>query len=62
MDALAVGAARLAGERLPGGAGFLAGVPAALAGGVGGIGHDAQCVGVLQVVRRFNAIFNRKGN
>jgi hypothetical protein len=34
MDASAVGAARLAGERLPGGTGFLAGVPAALAVGV----------------------------
>ena len=49
MNALAVGAARLAGERLPGGAGFLAGVPAALAGGVGGVGHQviSRAVSVL---------------
>ena len=47
MNALAVGAARLAGERLPGGTGFLAGVPGSLAGGVGGVRHDVQCVGVL---------------
>ena len=39
MGAAAVGTAGLAGERLPGGACFLAGVPAALAGGVSGIRH-----------------------
>jgi hypothetical protein len=39
MGAPAVGAARLAGKRLPEDTGFLAGVPAALPGGVGGVTH-----------------------
>jgi hypothetical protein len=54
MDASAVGAARLAGELLPGGTGFLAGVPAALAVGVGGVRHRSA-VGIVKSIQVNNS-------